>query len=276
MTTETDFLIGQDGNKLFYRSWNPENAKYVLCIIHGHGEHSLRYKDLAHHLCENNIAVFASDLRGHGESYGKRGHCPSYDYFMAEIEELLKVAREQFTDLPLFLMGHSMGGNLVANWMIQNTSNEITGYILSSPWFKLAFDPDPIKLKLGKIMNRIWPSYTEENGLALDKLSRDPAIVTSYDEDKLVHGKISARLFHDITEAAERAIKNASKIKTPGLVYHGDADQIIDYRGTEAFVQQNENVKWMLLPGVYHEPHNDLGKELVYEMLVNWISKINI
>ena len=274
MTSETDFLISQNGEKLLYRIWIPSNAKQVLCIIHGHGEHSGRYDHLARFLCDEGMAVFALDLRGHGQSYGKRGHTPSYELLISEIEELMKAAREIFNDLPLFIMGHSMGGNLVANLIIENISKEISGFILSSPWFKLAFEPDPIKLKLGRYMNNFWPSYREDNNLDINALSRDLKIINDHHADPLVHGKISARLFHEINLAADRALKNASKINLPGLVYQGDADSIIDYRTTQEFTEKNENIEWHLLKGVFHEPHNDLGREEVYLLICNWIKKI--
>ncbi|MFT6867394.1 MAG: alpha-beta hydrolase superfamily lysophospholipase [Cyclobacteriaceae bacterium] len=273
MDVESEFITGQDGLKLHYKSWIPENPLKILCIIHGHGEHSGRYAHVATSLNEQNIAVFALDLRGHGLSKGKRGHTPSYEMLLKDIEEFLKTAREHFNDLPLYLMGHSMGGNLVANFMIENTSREISGFILSSPWFKLAFDPPQIKLKLGRLMTRIWPSYSEHNGLEIKHISKDPIEVQKYADDPKVHGMISAGLFDAIAKGAERALINASKITITGLVYHGSADQIIDYHVTESFANSNNHIEWHLLEGVYHEPHNDVEKTDVLKMLSSWILK---
>lgn len=271
MTTETDFLTSQNGEKLFYRHWIPTNAKQILCIIHGHGEHSGRYDHLARFLCDQDIAVLAMDLRGHGLSSGKRGHSPSYELLLSGIDELMKTARAIYNDLPLFIMGHSMGGNLVANWIIENISKEVSGYILSSPWFQLAFEPNPIKVKLGKLMNGIWPSYSEKNDLNIGKLSRDPTFLVDHDSDKLVHTQISARLFHIINLAADRALRDAAKINIPGLVYQGDADAVIDHHATAAFASKNSMIEWHLLEGVFHEPHNDLGKEKIYSLIYDWI-----
>lgn len=274
MDVETEFITAKDGLKLHVKSWIPENPVKILCIVHGHGEHSGRYAHVAAHLNQHNIAVFALDLRGHGLSAGKRGHSPSYEILMRDIEELLKLARESFNDLPMFLMGHSMGGNLVANFMIENQSKEISGYILSSPWFKLAFDPPKIKIKLGKIMTKILPSYSEHNGLEIKHISKDPDEVKKYAEDPLVHGMISAGLYDGITSGAERALTSADKIKTKGLVYHGSADHIIDYHATESFAKSNKLMEWHLLEGVYHEPHNDIEKESILNMLSSWILKV--
>ncbi|MFY0601855.1 MAG: lysophospholipase [Cyclobacteriaceae bacterium] len=273
MVAETSNMLGSDGLELFYRYWIPEKPEKVFCIIHGHGEHGGRYEHIALHLTKMNVSTFAMDLRGHGLSKGKRGHAASYDLLMRDVEELIKTARETFNDLPIYLMGHSMGGNLVANFMINDTSKEISGFILSSPWLKLAFEPSKIKLKLGQIMTKIWPSYSENNGLEVNYLSKDPIEVKKYVDDPLVHGMISAGLFSAISEASDNALVKAGNIKTKGLVYHGSADQIIDHKTTQAFAASNELLEWHLLDGVFHEPHNDLEKDSVLTLISNWISE---
>jgi alpha-beta hydrolase superfamily lysophospholipase len=273
MNAESDYLLGADGLKLFYQYWLPEKTEQILCVIHGHGEHSGRYGYFASHMVSHNIAVLAMDLRGHGLSNGKRGHAPSYESLMTEVEELLKTAREMFNDIPLFLYGHSMGGNLVANFMIQDKSSELSGFILSSPWFKLAFNPPKIKVKLGEFMAKIWPAFSEHNGLNIQHLSKDPIEVKKYADDPLVHGMISAGLFGLISKASANALQNSQKIKVRGLVFHGSMDHIIDYTATETFAGSNERITWKLLDGVYHEPHNDLEKDDVLKMVCDWIKE---
>ena len=62
---------------------------------------------------------FAVDLRGHGQSEGKRGHTPSHDMLLDDVEELLMHARAEYNDIPLFLYGHSLGGNIVTNYVLK-------------------------------------------------------------------------------------------------------------------------------------------------------------
>ena len=273
MTAETNSLLGPDGLKLFYRYWIPQQPEKILCIIHGHGEHSGRYEHVAHYFSDHNVAVFAMDLRGHGLSKGKRGHAPSQEVLLRDIEELVKAAREMYNDLPLFIMGHSMGGNLVANFMIENKSKEISGFILSSPWFKLAFEPPKLKMQLGRLMSKIWPAFSEHNGLDISHISKDSEEVKKYKDDPLVHGMISAGLFQIIDIGCEKSLTGSAGIKTGGLIYHGSSDMIIDYAATEQFAKSNPLFEWHLLDGVYHEPHNDLEKSEVLKMLTDWIEK---
>ncbi|WP_421871844.1 alpha/beta hydrolase [Marinoscillum sp.] len=270
-TEETQYFLSQDGLRIYYRHWDCQSPNKICCIVHGHGEHSGRYEHVAKVLNEAGITVFGMDLRGHGLSQGKKGHAKSYEHLMSDIEELLKTARATYTELPMYLFGHSMGGNLVANYLIRMNTNELSGFILSSPWLRLATDPPAWKLKLGQIMSSVWPSVTQPSGLDVNHISKDPAEVQKYVADPLVHSQMSAMLYKVITEAAEYALSNDESITLPGLIYHGNADKIIDWTATRDFADQVESATFVELEHIYHEPHNDLEKHQVIESLKNWM-----
>lgn len=275
MLEESDYFLSQDGIRLYYRSWAPVKPERILCVVHGLGEHSGRYARLADYLTRKRIAVFALDMHGHGISGGKKGHIKNYELLLSDVEELLKTARSEYTDLPMYLMGHSMGGNVVANYVLKMNTGELDGYILSSPWLRLVFDPPRWKLKFGKFFNRFWPSFTQPNNLDTKYLSKDPAIVKAYEEDPLVHGHISAGMFACITGAGEKALNTGKKASLPGLVYHGNMDRIIDWKSSKELAAKL-GAEWHELNEVYHEPHNDLEKDLVYELLAKWICQPSV
>lgn len=272
MSNETEYFLSQDGLKLYYRYWLPENAESIVCIVHGLGEHGGRYAHVAEYLYNKKTAVFALDLRGHGMSQGKKGHAKSYELLLSDVEELLKTARAEYTDLPLFLMGHSMGGNLVANYMIKMNTNDIAGFILSAPWFRLAFEPPKWKLQIGKFITRIFPGFSQPNSLISRYLSKDDEVVKAYENDPKVHNRITAGLFSYITKAGEYALEHADQIKKPGLIYEGNGDKIVDYKTSHLFAKRCPQSEWHELENVYHEPHNDLEKDEVLRLLLGWIT----
>lgn len=101
-----------DGLKMYAQSWEPEESpKAVVCLVHGLGEHSGRYAHVGKASTEAGFALAAFDLRGHGKSGGPRGHTPSFDAFMNDIEGFQKQLDKRFSNLPRFLYGHSLGGN---------------------------------------------------------------------------------------------------------------------------------------------------------------------
>jgi len=140
-------LLSDDGMALFAREWKPEGKMNgVICIVHGLGEHSGRYKKFAKTFIVNGYLVIGFDLRGHGRSCGKRGHVDSYDILMNDINCLVNKAFELYPDSPCFLYGHSMGGNLVLNYVLRRRP-EVAGVIASAPWLILTSPPTKALLK---------------------------------------------------------------------------------------------------------------------------------
>jgi alpha-beta hydrolase superfamily lysophospholipase len=102
-----------DGLKIYGQYWSPTSPKAAMVLVHGMGEHSGRFKAYGEFLAEKGIAVLAYDHRGHGKSEGKRGHTPSYEILLEGVTDALKQIETLFPNIPKFIFGHSMGGNVV-------------------------------------------------------------------------------------------------------------------------------------------------------------------
>jgi len=263
-----------DKVKLYGKYWAPDgNVKAVICLVHGMGEHVDRYGPLADFLVEAGYAVIGFDQRGHGKSEGKRGHTPSYNLLMSSVEELLAFASKYFPNKPKVLYGHSMGGNLVANYVIKKKPI-IAGVILSSPWFKLAFDPPAIQVKLAKLVNNIFPTFTQSSKLDTTAISRIPEEVKKYENDPLVHDKISSMMFLSIHDQGLWALEHADEIHLPTLIFHGSADRLTSADATKEFAKKlNNGVTLKIFEGAYHEIHNDLDRFELFNLVKNWLDK---
>ncbi len=274
MKHTTFSLSTHDNLKLFGQTWLTDApAQAVLCLVHGMGEHSTRYTHVAEYLAKNGIAVVAFDHRGHGKSEGKRGHSPEYEALMKDIDLLLKQATVLVPNVPVFLFGHSMGGNVVLNYSLRRTP-ALKGVIVSSPWLRLAFEPSKVDLFLANMMIKIYPAFTQSTKLDATSISRDANEVRKYKEDPLVHDFISPAMFIGTKNAGEWALANADKWKLPLLIYHGTADRLISYDGSKEFAQKVKgDITWKSLQGFFHEPHNEPEKEVILEMLLGWIKE---
>lgn len=261
-----------DGLKLYGKYWAPNNGiKGVVCIVHGMGEHINRYEHLGEMLTEHGYAVIGYDQRGHGKSEGKRGHTPSYEHLLNGVDDLLAKADEFFPETPEILYGHSMGGNLVINYVMDRQPN-IAGLIVSSPMLKLAFDPPAFKLKLGKLMMKLYPAYSETTGLESAAISRIPEEVKKYDNDPLVHDKISTNMFFETYAKGLEALEHPEDIHLPTLIYHGSADRLTSAEATKEFARNLQgDITFKLFEGGYHELHNDLCKQELFDLMLNWL-----
>lgn len=263
-----------DGLQLFGQSWQPESQpQAVICLVHGLGEHSGRYGHVADSITQAGYSVFAFDLRGHGKSPGPRGHAPSYEALLNDVNFFLNEIDKNFPELPFFLYGHSLGGNLVLNYVIRRQP-KLKGVIVTGPWLRLAFEPPRFKIILAQITNYIWPSFSQKSGLDTKAISRDPEVVYAYENDPLGHDHISVRMFVGIYQSGQWALEHASEFSLPLLLMHGGDDKIISVEAGRKFAGKiTENCTLKIWDGLYHEIHNEPEKEEVFKFLIDWLDK---
>jgi alpha-beta hydrolase superfamily lysophospholipase len=263
----------RDGLELSALGWKPENPKAVVVLIHGHGEHIRRYQHVADAFTQAGYALQAFDLRGHGQSEGQRGHTPGYDSLMADIADFIGDAQKRYPGLPVFLYGHSMGGNQVINYALRSPA-ELKGVIATGPWLKLAFDPPWVQVTMAKLLNNIAPSISLASGLSQSALSRDLDVVKKYASDPLVHDKISVRLYTAMYGNGFWALENAAQLKLPMLLMHGSADKLTSALASKEFARKaGKQVTLRIWEGFFHEIHNEPEKVEVIQTMVDWLNQ---
>jgi len=264
-----------DNTNLFVQSWRPQSeAKAVIVLVHGIGEHSSRYYDWASRFTNIGYAVIAFDQRGHGLSSGKRGVISSYDGFMKDIDLILVEAASIFSDIPAFLYGHSMGGGEVLNHLLRKNSNYI-GVISTSPWIITQAAPPKFVIPLVRVLSKFLPKVCIETKFDTTMLSHDKEVARRYNEDDLVHHKVSFRLFESAYDAGYQVLNSKQKIKKPLLLLHGDEDEITNYKASQYFAAKNEeNCTFKLWTEGYHELHNENFKEEVFDFICDWMNDI--
>lgn len=263
----------KDNIELVANAWEVESPKAVVILVHGHGEHCLRYEHVAQFFNKNAISFYAYDQRGHGRSGGKRGHAPSYDAMLGDISQFVGEVSKKQANVPLFVYGHSMGGNLVLNYALSNTAG-VKGIICSSPWIKLAFAPPKSKVLLASILEKIYPSLTLSSGLDVKALSHDQEVCDKYAKDPLVHDLISVGLYNGMYRQGLAALDKAAEFENNMLLFHGDEDRLTSFAASSEFSKATRNnVTFKPWPGLYHETHNEPQKGEVLEFVMSWVNQ---
>jgi len=263
-----------DDLTLYTQAWLPEQKpRAVINLIHGLGEHSSRYASWAWKFTQEAYIVRSFDLRGHGRSEGKRGYGQTYQHLLSDIAEFISRGYEEFGQLPAFLYGHGLGGNLVLNFAMTNIPT-VQGIIITSPWLGLENTPPHFLMKFAKLLGKFLPGKIIKSGIRTENLSRELRSLYEFENDPLVHDRISIKLAIEIMEAGIRAAAGIYKINVPMLVMHGNSDRIASCRTTRDFVRNSGRkttfIEW---EGGYHELHMDLDREKVFTAIQEWINQ---
>ena len=269
------------GQKVVGYHWPVEKPDYVVCLVHGIGEYAGRYERVTAAMNEKNIAVVSMDLRGHGLTFGKRGHCAPRKDVLMDIDDLIAYAQEQYPGVPLILYGHSMGGNITMDYRKRgNKNSDLKGFIVSAPWVELVRKVSGPMYVTVKSLAKIIPQMTISSGVSEKDLGNAKS-VGSYNDNPLIHKRISLECAVDgfITGElmAEGKLQDNGGAKgLPMLLMHGTDDKICSVNGSRnvAAVENCEYIEW---PGLFHEIHNgggdSAGDEVIQKML-DWIQAI--
>jgi acylglycerol lipase len=249
-----------------------ENTRAVIILVHGLGEHIQRYIHWAELFKKEGIGFLGVDLPGHGQSEGRRGNISSYDLTGEMIGILLKSCNQTFPGCPVYIYGHSLGGGIVLEYLLRNNP-KIKGAIITSPWLRLSFEPPRSKVVMASIMKNLTPGLVQPSGLNVNHISHDEAVVEKYNNDPLVHGKISVSLFASAMSAAKYSLAHASELKIPTLLIHGSDDMLTSPEGSREFAGKTKMVELKIWTGGYHELHNEPFKQEVFKYIMDWIKR---
>ena len=247
--------------------------KAAIIIVHGYGEHSGRYQQWAEKFVKHGYFVLAFDLRGHGLSEVRQGYRLSYYKFLKDLSVVCEKAGSLFPEIPKIIYGHGFGGNLVINYLISGTSC-LDGMIVSSPWLEAEFDIPRLKLLFGGLFKNIVPRFIIRMNIHPENLSRDPEHVQNIMKDPLIRHQIPIRLLFEINAAGIRASRSIYKINLPMLVMHGTDDKITSFKASKDFVMNSSNqTTFREWAGYYHELHNDIDADEVFNFVTGWLDK---
>jgi alpha-beta hydrolase superfamily lysophospholipase len=255
-----------------YRHWPVEGAKACVLLIHGLAEHTGRYQRLASRFNEVGVAVVGPDHIGHGASPGVRAHVRRFSEYLEPLTALRTRIEAWYPGIPVFLLGHSMGG-LIAAHALLDSQTLYGGAMFSGPAF-VAVNPvaAPV-IWIGRLLRYMFPKM---GMLALNaaEVSRDPNVVADYIADPLVYsGKITTSLGLEILDAMDAAIARAGEISLPVYIAHGEADVMAGPEGSSAFFDALGSADKSLdfWPALYHEIFHEPESEEVMARYVAWL-----
>lgn len=198
------------------------SPKGVVVIVHGLAEHQGRYDYVVSKLNAFGYSTYRFDHRGHGRSDGERGYLEDFNIFLDDTDKIMQQAAEENPGLPLFMLGHSMGGYIAAGYGVKYPG-KLQGQIFSGA--------AAIVLPIFEGLREV-DFNTDQRTMAPNALGhlicRDQTVVQDYADDPLVLKEMTQKLLGEVfITGAEWLMKNMEAHKTPCLVLHGGGDEIV-------------------------------------------------
>jgi acylglycerol lipase len=275
MLHDEGLLAGNDGVQLYQQHWLPEQGgEAIVVVVPGLAEHSGRYVSFADALAGRGYGVYAMDLRGHGRSSGERCFIRSFDEYLEDLDLFFAFVASREAEKPRFLLGHSMGGLIVAMWAITRQP-QLRGLVLSGSLLQVAGGIYPRLRRALVPLGRLLPRLRLVR-IDFSNVSRDPQVSAQFLADPLVyHKRFPLRTCAEMLRAVRCVAHNRHSLRLPLLVLHGGDDCLCDAGGARDVYRDAASTDKTLhvYEGVYHDVLRDPQSPQVTADLLAWLDQ---
>jgi alpha-beta hydrolase superfamily lysophospholipase len=274
---EDGFVQSRDGTAVYWQRFVPPSPRAAVAVLHGGGDHSGRYPGVVRALAEAGFAAALLDFRGHGRSGGRRWHVASFRDYLDDLEAFWPKVRTAAPGRPAFVLAHSQGALVALRWALAGTSTaagEVEGFVLSSPWLGLAFEPPRLKIFAARLAGRVVPWLPVGTGLKVTDLTSDEEHQRWTEADPLYGRKTTPSWFVAAGAAQAEVVARAAGFRHPVLVLAAGADANADRAVARRFVEAcgSPDREYRELAGMRHEIFNERGRERAIGDAVAWLS----
>jgi alpha-beta hydrolase superfamily lysophospholipase len=267
-----EFLESTGGLRIFTRSWRPEGApRGVIILVHGFNSHGGYYLWAAEQLLASGLAVYALDLRGRGKSDGERYYVDKFAEYQSDVDALVRLARSRDAGLPMFMLGHSAGGVIACNYVLDHQA-DFAGLVCES--FAYQVPAPDFALSVLKGLSHLAP-HAHVLKLKKEDFSRDPKVVQALLDDPLLADEVQpTKTVAEMVRADERLKRDFKLFTLPLLIIHGTRDTVTRPEGSSEFHANagSKDKTLKLYEGYFHDPLNDIGKEAVMDDIRAWLT----
>lgn len=271
---EEGFLNSADHLRLFWQRFTPPSPRATVLVLHGAGDHSGRYPAVTAALVKAGFQVALLDLRGHGQSDGRRWHIDAFADYLSDLDAFVaKLTRDGIAGERLFMLAHSQGALVAALWGLGHPGLA-SGFVMSSPYFRLALRPPVLKVAAARVLGRVLPWLPLDAGLDTADLTSDPELRRWTERDPLYGRSTTPRWFEESSRAQREVAGRAGEWQAPLLVLAAGADRIADLSATRTFVEaaRAPDKRLVEYAGLRHEIFNEVAREQPIAEAIAWLS----
>jgi len=274
INAKLQYFSPKKGLNLYYQKWMPENPKAILIFVHGLSEHVGRYNTFTNYFTVRNYGVCMYDMRGHGKSTGRRTHVNRFYDYLYDLSQFIEFIKKESPNAPIFLVGHSLGGQIVLNFIVK-FSKGVRGVVVLSPNIEHKLDLPKWKIRLGTLGAKWFPIIRVGNDIDPSCLTHDQKIVDSYANDDSIPKDLTLRCGYEIMKNSELVMALAARVHLPILLMHGGQDKLCDAEATKKFYMRVPvySKRLKIYPNLYHELLNEREKGQILHDIDVWLEE---
>lgn len=276
MESHSVFATGVGGS-LHGQLWcDTQDIVGTILLVHGLGDQSSHFADMASQLNHCHWAVAAMDLPGHGKSQSL-GKNRFRDWLM-HIGAFTKDVRTRVRSDRMVLLGHSMGGNLALNYVLRQhnlipKTPKIDGLVLCAP---MLLPPKPMARPIifaAWATGYLMPFLRFSHNVAAESLTSDTEYLETVRRDSSSSSKISMQFATQLIAQGRWALDRARELDTPTLVMLGEEDELIDRAACEHLtIRAGDLAELAIFQDTRHAIFHDKTRSQVIARLSDWLT----
>ncbi|MCK5137249.1 MAG: alpha/beta fold hydrolase [Bacteroidales bacterium] len=274
-------LTCSDGIDRDIHIWEPDRSRAVMLAIHGGMAHGGDYLTPALYFKKHGIATVAHDLHGH--DLKEKVYIPRFEVFLDDLGLMIEWTKEQYAGLPVFILGHSMGGLIATLYGLDRLGNDpqIKGFIISSPYYVNAIKAPWILLKIAGLLSVVAPKMTVPIEDSKPYLTLDKEIYQRHLDDESNHiraAHVSARFASELLKAQQYIPDQIAGWKHPLLAFVAGDDRLADAGATRQLLGKIDPgvLTEHYYPENFHENFNEINREEIFSIIVEWVDQLAV
>jgi len=270
-THEEGFLHSGDHTRIFWQRYRPAISRATVAVFHGGGDHAGRFPALVGALVRGGFTVALVDLRGHGQSDGRRWSIDGFSDYLADADAFLQAQRVGAPGR-LFVLGHGEGALVAARWSLDH-HGEAAGFVFAAPAFGFGPEAPPFDRRRARLLGRLLPRHRLPARVPASTLTADPELQAWIERDPLRGTSTTTRWF-TASLAAQREVQAAAPgFDAPLLLLTGGDDRLSDGRASRRFFEAAAapDKKLLIYEGFRHDLFNERGRERPLGDVVAWL-----
>jgi len=259
---------------IIYRTWQVDDPRAVLLLVHGLGAHSGRWRELAEYFLRERFSSYAIELEGFGVTEALQGHVDSFGVYYRDILSLAGIISKENPGKNIFLLGESLGG-LISFIFYAGRPEGFSGLVCLAPSFSIRMQVslwDYLRVFFSLFLNsrKQFPVH-----FISSMCTRDPQSQKVIDEDIREHRLVTAKFMFNYFKAERSSRSRVFQIKAPVLFLVPGEDKLVSPQASRNIFAKIPAADKQLIeyPEMYHALSVEMGREKVFNDILAWLEK---